>query len=263
MRILPFVLCLLLLLVSIPAAFALSPTTSVTVPGTSAGLKTGLYLIASDEVRLTASGQVNTLPPGSGNLASPSGNGFPCTSECLLPFAQFGALIGRVGENGSWFLVGPAVTFNATQNGMLYLAVNDTIHSNNIGSFTVSTRVRAPSASTCAASSTAMCLGGGRFRLQVFWRLQDGTTGQGQVTGCGTSDSGIFWFFGPSNWELMVKALDGCGLNHSYWIFAAATTNVEFTLRVRENATGDVKMYFNPQGRPADALTDTVAFPGC
>jgi hypothetical protein len=130
---------------------------------------------------------------------------------------------------------------------MLYLAVNDTIYTDNIGQFTVSTRVTANASFSCTASSTAMCLHGDRFRAQVFWRLPDGTTGNGQVSSCGTADSGIFWFFNAANWELMVKTLDGCGYNHSFWVFAAATTTVEFTLRVRDTSTGEVKMYFNPQ----------------
>jgi hypothetical protein len=59
-------------------AFGLTgPISSVTVAGTSAGTRTGLYLIAGDLVSLAASGQVNTLPPASGNIASPNGNGFP------------------------------------------------------------------------------------------------------------------------------------------------------------------------------------------
>jgi hypothetical protein len=256
-------LSLLSVLLSASAAFALSPTTSVVVPGTSAGMRTGLYLIAGDTVRLTATGTVNTLPPASGNNASPDGNPFPCTADCLLPSAHFGALIGRIGEHGPWFFVGSSLTFFANETGMLYLAVNDTIHSNNIGQFTVGTRVTANASFSCAPFPTAMCLSGGRFRLQVFWRLPDGTEGQGQVSGCGTADSGIFWFFSDTNWELMVKTLNGCGLNQRFWVFAAATTTVEFTLRVRDTTTGEVKMYFNPQGRAADALTDTSAFPGC
>ena len=259
---LPSVL-LILGLLSAASASSLSPTTSVIVPGTSAGSRSGLHLIAGDDVRLTATGQVNTLPPGAGNLATPAGNGFPCTAFCLLPSAQFGALIGRIGESGPWFFVGPSLRFIAGQTGMLHLAVNDTIHDNNIGQFTVSTRVTANASFSCAASSTAMCLNGDRFRLQVFWRLADGAAGNGQVTGCGTADSGIFWFFNAANWELMVKVLNGCGLNDSFWVFAAATTNVEFTVRVRDTHTGEVKMYFNRQGQAADALTDTGAFPGC
>jgi hypothetical protein len=254
---------LVLTLLSAASASGLSPTTSVTVPGTSAGIRSGLYLIAGDDVRLTATGLVNTLPPGAGNLATPAGNGFPCTAACLLPSAQFGALIGRIGESGSWFFVGSSLRFTTGQTGMLHLAVNDTIHDNNEGQFTLSTRVTANASFSCAPSATAMCLNNDRFRLQVFWRLADGTAGNGQVTGCGTVDSGIFWFFNAANWELMVKTLNGCGLNDSFWVFAAATTNVEFTLRVRDTHTGEVKMYFNAQGRSADALTDTGAFPGC
>jgi hypothetical protein len=260
LSVLPLFLGLILVSSSL---FGLSPISSVTIPGTSAGARTGLYLIAGDRVRLAATGQVNTLPPDSGNLATPSGNGALCTFECILPSAQFGALIGRIGEQGSWFLVGSNLTLNATQTGMLYLAVNDTIHANNTGSFTVSTSVTANASFSCAPSSTALCLRGDRFRVQVFWRLPGGAMGNAQVSGCGSSESGIFWFFDAANLELLVKVLDGCGINHSYWVFAAATTTVEFTLRVRDTHTGEVKMYFNPQGRPADALTDFSAFPGC
>jgi hypothetical protein len=257
-----FMSCLQLILAS--ASFALTgPISSVTIPGTSAGTKTGLYLIAGDLVSLAASGQVNTLPPDQGNLASPNGNGFPCTASCLLPSAQFGALIGRLGESGSWFFVGSNLTFNAFDTGMLYLAVNDTIHSNNTGQFTVGTSVTANASFSCAATSTALCLDGNRFRVQAFWRIPDGSSGNGQVVPYTSSDSGIFWFFGPANWELMVKVLNGCGVNQRHWVFAAATTNVEFTLRVRDTNTGIVRMYFNPQGRAADALTDVSAFSGC
>ena len=147
--------------------------------------------------------------------------------------------------------------------GILSLAVNDTIHSNNTGQFTHNAKVTAGASFNCTPTTTAMCLNGDRFRAQVLWRLPDGTTGNGQVAGCGTGDSGIFWFFSAANWELMLKVLNGCGLNQRYWVFAAATTNVEFTLRVRDTTTGEVQMYFNPAGRAADALTDTSAFPNC
>jgi hypothetical protein len=251
-------------LLSGSAAFGLAgPISSVNVPGTSAGTKTGLYLIAGDFVSLAASGTVNTLPPSAGNNATPNGNGFPCTSGCMLPSAQFGALIGRVGPNGPWFLVGSNRTFTSSGTGMLYLAVNDTLHADNLGQFTVNTAVTAGASFSCAATSTALCLEDNRFRVQVFWTLADGSAGNGQVVPYTSSDSGLYWFFAPSNWELMVKVLNGCGLNQRHWVFAAATTTVEFTLRVRDTETGIVRMYFNPQNRAADALTDTTAFSGC
>jgi hypothetical protein len=261
---LPALLAFFMSLLCISAVSGLTgPISSITVPGTSAGTETGLYLIAGDLVVLSASGAVNTLPPSSGNLASPAGNGFPCTASCLLPSAQFGALVGRIGDHGLWFYVGPNLTINSPNTGRLYLAVNDTIHDNNTGQFIVSSTVTAGASFSCAATSTALCLDGNRFRVQVFWRLADGTSDNGQVVPYFSSDSGIFWFFGPNNWELMVKVLNGCGLNQRHWVFAAATTNVEFILRVRDTNTGIVRMYFNPLGRAADALTDVSAFSGC
>ncbi len=47
-----------------------------------------------------------------------------------------------------------------------------------------------------------------------------------------SNDSAIFYFFQPANFELLVKIVDGCGSNNRFWVFYAATTNVEFTLRV-------------------------------
>jgi hypothetical protein len=61
----------------------------------------------------------------------------------------------------------------------------------------------------------------------------------------------------------MVKVLDGCASNGHYWVFAAATTNVEYTLRVTDVLTGDVREYLNPLGNSSPAVTDTAAFAGC
>ena len=38
-------------------------------------------------------------------------------------------------------------------------------------------------------------------------------------------DSGLFYFFGASNLEMLIKVLNACGLNDRYWVFFAATTN--------------------------------------
>jgi hypothetical protein len=82
-----------------------------------------------------------------------------------------------------------------------------------------------------------------------------------------SDDSVLFWFFAPDNWELQVKVLDACAVNGYLWVFYAATTDVEFELRVfgrgSQNFTNPVlrRTYGNEQGRPADAVTDTAAFP--
>ena len=79
----------------------------------------------------------------------------------------------------------------------------------------------------------------------------------------GSDDSGLFWFFDAANWEMLVKILDGCAVNDHYWVFAAATTNVETTLRVTDTETHRVQSYFNPLGVSSSAITDATAFATC
>ena len=52
-------------------------------------------------------------------------------------------------------------------------------------------------------------------------------------------------------------------VNGHFWVFAAATTNVEYTLRVTDTRTGAERRYPNPLGRAAPALTDTSALATC
>lgn len=232
------------------------------IPGTAGGTFTGVLLSAGDRVTITANGTVNTLPPDSGNSGGPNGNPFPCTSACQLPSARFGALVGRIGANGPWFLIGANRVFTADRPGVLILGVNDTINNNNTGSFNVTINVEGTTA-PCVPGPTTLCLVGSRFRVEMAWRVPAGQTGTGSVAGCGTPDSGLFWFFSPTNWEMLVKVIDGCGLNNRYWVFLAATTNVEFTLRVTDTETGVVQQYFNPLNRLAPPLADTEAFATC
>ena len=85
----------------------------------------------------------------------------------------------------------------------------------------------------------------------------------GSAVSCTTADSGLFWFFDPNNWEMMVKVLDGCALNGHYWVFAAATTTVEYTLTVTDTLTGETAVYHNPLGTRAVAINDTDALAVC
>jgi hypothetical protein len=98
--------------------------------------------------------------------------------------------------------------------------------------------------------------------VKVDWKRPGGETGQGQAIKY-TADSGLFWFFSSDNIELLVKVITGCPLSNTYWVFAAATTNVEYTMTVTDTKTGKVKTYLNPQGVSAAAITDTNAFATC
>ena len=61
-----------------------------------------------------------------------------------------------------------------------------------------------------------------------------------------TDDTGVFWFFAPSNLELMVKVLDGSGVNGHFWVFYGALSDVEYTITVTDTATGSQRTYHNP-----------------
>lgn len=113
-------------------------------------------------------------------------------------------------------------------------------------------------AATCAPGPTDLCLNGGRFRVSLSWKAQ-GTQGAGQAVPL-TSDTGYFWFFGPANVEVVVKVLDGRGLNGHFWVFFGALTNVEYEITVLDTQTGNSKTYKNPAGR-FGSVADTSALP--
>ena len=112
----------------------------------------------------------------------------------------------------------------------------------------------------CDGAETALCLGGGRFRATVSWRDFRGNTGVGRAAPL-TEDTGTFWFFDPGNVELVVKVLDGRGLNERFWVFYGALSSVEYTLEIEDTATGAIRSYQNPLGNLA-SVADVAAFAG-
>jgi len=114
-----------------------------------------------------------------------------------------------------------------------------------------------------APNVTSLFLHQGRFKAEVIWRDFNGNTGAGRAGAPAADGSGLFWFFSPQNWELLVKVIDGCSLNHRFWVFAAATTTVAYTLTVTDTRTGRTARYENPLGRRSPAVTDTSAFDTC
>lgn len=127
------------------------------------------------------------------------------------------------------------------------------------------TYLTSPVAFSCGASTgTALCL---QDRFLVTARYRTGAPGtaegQAQVVPVANPGSGLFYFFSAENWEVMVKALNGCGLNDRFWIFSAATTNVFYRMEVTDVRSGRNKIYFNYPGPPAPAVTDTDAFASC
>lgn len=119
-----------------------------------------------------------------------------------------------------------------------------------------------PGADDECFDATVQCLNDDRFRVEIDWRTPQGPGGSA-VGLPRTDDSGLFFFFNPDNWEMLVKVLDGCNVNNHFWVFHAATTDVEYTLRVTDSLTGMTRDYGNDLGRPAPAIIDTQAFATC
>ena len=92
-----------------------------------------------------------------------------------------------------------------------------------------------------------------------------GTIGPGQAI----PENDIFGFFSipvitgnSSNPEVFVKIIDGRGLNGNYWVFSNGLSDLEWTLTVREVATGRTKTYSKAFGNTnACGTFDTAAFP--
>ncbi len=113
---------------------------------------------------------------------------------------------------------------------------------------------------SCIADSRSFCVQDGRFRVEATWSTPDLGSGDGQAVAL-TAETGYFWFFSPENVEIVLKVLDGRGINGHWWVFFGALSDVDYTLRITDTATGAVKVFHNAQGKLAsvsdiDAFTD-------
>ena len=160
-------------------------------------------------------------------------------------------------------------TINAPQPGLVAVyhldgSAVDSIAGHNGSTNGTAAYLTSAVALSCGSSTTSqLCLAGNRFAVTVKWLKDDGTRGNGSVVVAGP-DSGVFWFFGSTNWELMVKVLNACVAPFNrYWAFSAATTDVHYQLIVTDVKSGQTKRYFNYQGINAPALNDTDAFATC
>ena len=115
---------------------------------------------------------------------------------------------------------------------------------------------------TCVPGASALCLAGGRFKVEANWETAGGAHGPASAESL-SSDSGTFWFFEPENTELTVKILNVCNGFDRFWVFASGLTNVEVLIRVTDTKTGHVRHYFNPQGKAFAPVQDTDAFATC
>lgn len=90
----------------------------------------------------------------------------------------------------------------------------------------------------CIESDTVLCLHEGRYEVMVEFAA-NGETMSAKVARPRTRDSGLFYFFEPNNWEMLLKVLDGCGENQHHWVFAATASDVGIRLVVRDTTLPD------------------------
>ncbi|HXO40311.1 MAG TPA: serine protease [Thermoanaerobaculia bacterium] len=122
----------------------------------------------------------------------------------------------------------------------------------------------------CAPSSNTLCLddhpGDQRFQVQVTVNTAEGGGLHGPGTdislaSLGISQGGIFWFFGATNPEMLIKVVNACPIGSQIWIFYAALTNVGFSVTVTDTQTGHSRTYTNPDLTTAAPVQDTSALP--
>jgi hypothetical protein len=111
----------------------------------------------------------------------------------------------------------------------------------------------------CEPDVETLCLLEGRFAVSVEW-VERATGSVRRARAHEQLDqTGIFSFFDEQNFELLVKVLDGRGINSAFWVFYGALSDVEYTLTVTDTVTGARRDYHNPPGRFA-SVADVEAF---
>ena len=131
-------------------------------------------------------------------------------------------------------------------------------------------QVVSSAAEACAPDDDTLCLddvpGDRRFRVEIDYATARGGGLAGKAHAISLADRGIrrgglFWFFSQDNPELLIKVLNGCGLNDRFWVFFSAGTDVGITLRVTDTVTGRQFLRSSPDGTPVPTVQDTAALP--
>ena len=96
-------------------------------------------------------------------------------------------------------------------------------------------------------------------RVDMCFELPDGEIGQALDWGLARRSSALVYFFDRENVEVLVKVLDGCGVNGHHWVFTGAVTDLAFQLVVT-SPDGQRWTHANTGGRIAETRSDTAAF---
>ena len=110
----------------------------------------------------------------------------------------------------------------------------------------------------CIADEISFCLLD-RFRVSATWLDALGNE-HAAVSRSLADGTGSFWFFEPNNLELVVKMIDGRSVNEHFWLYAAALSDVQYSIRLEDTVTGFVRTYESEAGT-IRSLADVEAIP--
>jgi hypothetical protein len=122
----------------------------------------------------------------------------------------------------------------------------------------------------CVPDATTLCIdrnpGDRRFKVQVSYSTVQagGISGPGHaipLSSLGVTQGGLFYFFGATNPEMLIKILDACTLTQTFWVFYAATTNVGFVVTVTDTVTQHQQSFSNPDQQAAPPVQSTSGLP--
>lgn len=144
-----------------------------------------------------------------------------------------------------------------SRSGRVLVAPNPTLNSVSLVKV-----LSAPPPAVCMPAANTLCLDGGRFEVTATYSTGAGQSGAAHVVPL-TPVTGSLWFFSADSVEAVVKVLDGCAVNGSYWVFAAGLTDVNVTIKITDTLTGISRTYANAQGTAFPPVQDTGALPVC
>lgn len=116
-----------------------------------------------------------------------------------------------------------------------------------------------------ADSNTSLSLNGGRFCVSVTWTDSAGTVHTAYPVQFRSDSSAGFWFSDSNTWEVQVKVLDACKINHHFWTMVSGTTHLDYQVNIEDSSpqsTAPRRSYHSRVGS-GRSMFDTQAFDGC
>jgi photosystem II stability/assembly factor-like uncharacterized protein len=237
-----------------PLTLAVDPTTSSTL---YVGRPPNLNPYAPDGGIFKSVDGGRTFLPSSNGLTNPS-----VLSICIDP----------VHPNRVYLSTGSFGVFGSADGGSSWNALNTGLPTGGFRTLVIAstgTHLHAANGSGVfdyevsdnCSTATTLCLNDSRFTVSAdFQQTAEGAFSPATAVRL-TSDTGYFWFFDPSNVEVVTKVLDGCSSNGHFWFFASGLTNVGVQITVIDTVTGASKPYSNALGTVFPPIQDTAAFP--